>query len=33
MGEAVHSKEKDCCQNFFYYLIPIFGTQIMENNI
>ena len=33
MGEAECSREKDCRHNFFYYMIPIIGTQIMENNI
>ena len=33
MGEAVRSLEKDCRHNFFYYMIPIIGTQIMDNNI
>ena len=32
MGEAVRSQEKDCHHRFFYYLIPISGTQIMENS-
>ena len=33
MGEAVRSQQKDYRHNFFcYYMIPIIGTQIMENS-
>ena len=33
MGEAVCSQQKDCHHNFFFhYMIPIIGTQIMENS-
>ena len=33
MGEAVRSQQKDCRHHFFfYYMIPITGTQIMENS-
>ena len=33
MREAVRSQQKDCRHNcFLYYMIPIIGTQIMENS-
>ena len=32
MGEAVRSQQKDYRHNFFCIMIPIIGTQIMENS-
>ena len=34
MGEAVCSQQKDCRHHFFFIIImiPIIGTQIMENS-
>ena len=32
MGEAVRSQRKIVATIFFYYVIPIIGTQIMENS-